>query len=71
MKSSEKWASEVGHESPLMFHISLIKEIQLDAWKQGMNDAVEICRYGYENGHYSAEANRLKDEILTACERKI
>lgn len=29
--------------------INLIKQIQLDAWKQGMNDAAKICANKYEH----------------------
>ena len=40
MKTAEEWCNEMGFLGN--GYIQVIKQIQLDAWKQGMSDAAEI-----------------------------
>lgn len=87
MKSAEVWANEVG-ETVMMDcfagdrsalpgdpTMKLIKQIQLDAWKQGMTDAAEIPnKCTGEGGKCECERcdqNRfMAKSILTARDNK-
>lgn len=52
MKTAEQWANEIKGEAPLMFHISLIQEIQEDvAQHYAAPKAIQVGKdyvYNYE-----------------------
>jgi tRNA(His) 5'-end guanylyltransferase len=74
MKTAEEWseyelgllpATKIVLRLDGKTYADIIKQIQLDAWKQGMTDAAEIA--GNEQGH---TACHIRVEILTARDNK-
>lgn len=64
MKTAEEWCIEEIIICPdFEKDEDLIKQIQLDAYKQGMTDAAEIC----EKGQWEAS---MQQAILTARDKK-
>ena len=70
MKSAEEWTKELSafraktHCLDMPFQTKeMIKQIQLDAWKQGMSDAEEIV-------YDSHDTREARNAIVTAKHRK-
>jgi hypothetical protein len=75
MKTAEEWLDNIGGGSPIgdeadLMMIAIIKQIQLDAMKEGMRRAAEIEQTTADIGtDYDAGWNHKTQAILTAAEQ--
>lgn len=70
MKTAEEWKADTSSHGTAYIHIDDIKQIQLDAIKEGMRRAAEVCvkykNYGDIHPHINTH-----QAILTAAEQLI
>ena len=77
LEFSDKQITGTTPEERLSQRLDLLKQIQLDAWKQGMTDAATLCNknimketFNEGDWHMSESASQIKEAILNMSNKK-